>query len=178
MKVNITTRHLNDRNRSKKLREYAQKKIPRIERYMHTNHDPTEIKLIFEAEKRSNIAEIIINDGNFQTTASVSDEDHFAAIDKVVDRIIKQLKRNWEKQSSSKRKHAKSAPPKSGSAESKANAEKITDEKLSLKPMSLEEARLQLDISELKFIAFRNSDSGSMNVLYRNSNSDLKLIVP
>ena len=99
MKVHITTRHLNDRNKSRKVREYAQKKISRIERYMHTKHDPTEIKLIIEAEKRNNIAEIIINDGDFQTTASVADKDHFAAIDKVVDRIIKQLKRNWEKRS-------------------------------------------------------------------------------
>ncbi len=178
MKVHITTRHLNDRHRSRKLREYAQKKIPRIERYMHTDHDPTEIKLIFEVEKRSNIAEIIVNDGNFQTTASVSDEDHFAAIDKVVDRVIKQLKRNWEKQSSSKRKHLKSSLSKSASAPTGTALEKVTDEKLPLKPMSLEEAKLQLEIAPLKFIAFRNSDNGIMNVLYRNSNSELKLIVP
>ena len=178
MKVNITTRHLNDRNRSRKLREYAQKKIPRIERYMRTKHDPTEIKLIFEAEKRNNIAEIIIYDGNFQTTASVVDEDHFAAIDKVVDRIIKQLRRNWDKQSSSKRKHLKTNLLSPAQAENKEKSERAIKEKLVLKPMSLEEAKLQLKITPLKFIAFRNSDNGEMNVLYRNSNSELKLIVP
>lgn len=178
MKVHITTRHLNDRNRSRKVREYAQKKIPRIERYMHTKHDPTEIKLIFEAEKRNNIAEIIINDGDFQTTASVVDKDHFAAIDKVVDRIIKQLKRNWEKRSSSKRKHLKTNSLKTASIKSKNKSENISDEKLPLKPMSVEEANLQLKISTLKFIAFRNSDNGEMNVLYRNKNFELKLIVP
>lgn len=178
MKVNITTRHLNDRNRSKRLREYAQKKIPRIERYMHTKHDPTEIKLIFEAEKRNNIAEIIVNDGNFQTTASVVDEDHFAAIDKVVDRIIKQLKRNWEKKTSSKRKHQKANSLKTTSVKNRNRTEKIEEERLALKPMSVEEANLQLKISPLKFIAFRNSDNGEMNVIYRNKNSELKLIVP
>jgi len=178
MKVLITTRHLNDRNRSKKVREYAQKKIPRIERYMHTNHDPTEIKLIFEAEKRNNIAEIIINDGDFQTTASVIDEDQFAAIDKVVDRIIKQLKRNWEKRSTSKRKHLRTNSKKNTPIKSKNKSENISNEKLPLKPMSLEEANLQLKISTLKFIAFRNSDNGDMNVLYRNKNSELKLILP
>jgi len=178
MKINITTRHLNDRNRSKKLREYAQKKIPKIERYMHTKHDPTEIKLIFEAEKRNNIAEIIVNDGDFQTTASVVDEDHFAAIDKVIDRIVKQLKRNWEKRTSSKRKHLKTNSIKSSTIKSKNKPEIVTDEKLPLKPMSVEEAILQLKISAFKFIAFRNSENGEMNVLYRNSNFALKLIVP
>ena len=177
MKVHITTRHLNDRNKSKRLREYAQKKIPRIERYMHTNHDPTEIKLILEAEKRNNIAEIFINDGDYQTTASVVDEDHFAAIDKVVDRIIKQLRRTYEKRNSSKRKQVKSSLLNNTAANSKNKSVKISEEKLPLKPMSVEEANLQLQISELKFVAFRNSDNGEMNVLYRNKNSELKLIV-
>ena len=162
MKVSITTRHLNDRNKSKKLREYAQKKIPKIKRYMHTNYDPTEIKLIFEAKKRSNIAEIIINDGDFQTTASVIDDDHFAAIDKVIDRIIIQLKRNWEKRSSSKRKHLKTNILKTATIKSKRNTDKITDEKLPLKPMSLNEAKLQLEIAPSKFIAFRNSENGDV----------------
>lgn len=178
MKVNITTRHLNDRNKSKKLREYAQKKLPKIEKHMHTKHDPTEIKLIFEADKRNNIAEIIVHDGNFQTTASVVDEDHFAAIDKVVDRIIKQLKRNWEKKSTSKRKHLKVNLQNTTQEKTKNRSEKVTDEKLPLKPMSVEEAKLQLKVTKLKFIAFRNSDNGDMNVLYRNINSALKLIVP
>ena len=178
MKVNITTRHLNDRNKSKKVREYAQKKIPRIERYMHTTHDPTEIKLILESEKRNNIAEIFINDGDFHTTASVVDEDHFAAIDKVVDRIIKQLRRTYEKRNSSKRKHLKTNSLKNANVNFKNKSENISDEKLPLKPMSIEEANLQLQISELKFVAFRNSDNGEMNVLYRNENSELKLIVP
>ena len=178
MKVNITTRHLNDRNKSRKVREYAEKKIPRIEKYMHSDHEPTEIKLIFEAEKRNNIAEILVNDGNFKTTASVIDEDQFAAIDKVVDRVIKQLRRNWDKISSSKRKHIKSGSLKVNSIGSGKNREKLTEEKLPLKPMSLEEAKLQLKISPNKFIAFRNSKNGEFNVLYRNNNSDLKLIVP
>lgn len=178
MKVNITTRHLNDRNKSKKLREYAQKKISRIERYMHTKHDPTEIKLIFEAEKRNNIAEIIINDGDFQTTASVVDDDHFAAIDRVIERIIIQLKRNWEKRSSAKRKHLKTNILKTAVIKSKKNTDKIMDEKLPLKPMSLNEAKLQLEITPYKFIAFRNSENGEMNVIYRNNNSALKLIIP
>lgn len=177
MKVNITTRHLNDRNKSRKLRQYAEKKIPRIEKYMHSDHEPTEIKLIFETEKRNNIAEILVNNGNFQTTASVIDDDHYAAIDKVVDRVIKQLKRNSEKISSSKRKHLKSGN-KINAAKSGETLEKVTEEKVPLKPMSIDEAKLQLQISPYKFIAFRNSANGELNILYRNNNSDLRLITP
>ena len=55
---------------------------------------------------------------------------------------------------------------------------KINVEKLPLKPMSLEEARLQLEISNDKFIIFRNIENEEMNVLYQNSNSDLKLVRP
>ncbi len=44
--------------------------------------------------------------------------------------------------------------------------------------MSLNEAKLQLEIAPSKFIAFRNSENGEMNVLYRNNISALKLIIP
>ena len=104
VKVNVTTRHLNDRNRSNRLRDYAEKKFPRVEKYMNVDYEPSEIKLILETEKFRNIAEIIVNDGSFKTTATVIDEDHFAAIDKVIDIVIKQLRRNQDKLTSTKRR--------------------------------------------------------------------------
>ena len=178
VKVNVTTRHLNDRNKSNRLREYALKKFPRVEKYMNVNHEPSEIKLILETEKFRNIAEIIVNDGSFKTTATVIDEDHLAAIDKVVDIVIKQLRRNLDKLTSTKRRSLRNSKLKTQTKQEEEIPKKITEEKLPLKPMSITEARLQLDISNDNFVAFRNSENGEMNVLYRNNNSALKLIKP
>ncbi|MGI9553530.1 MAG: ribosome hibernation promotion factor [Thermodesulfobacteriota bacterium] len=178
VKVNVTTRHLNDRNRSNMLREYALKKFPRIERYMHIDHEPSEIKLILETEKFRNIAEIIVNDGSYKTTATVIEDDHLAAIDKVTDIVIKQLRRNLDKLTSTKRRSLRNSKLKGQNKQADRLSNKITEEKLPLKPMSVTEARLQLDISKDKFVVFRNSENGEMNVLYRNKNSSLVLLKP
>ena len=177
IKIDITTRHLNNRAKSKEIREYALRKIPRIEKYMYVEHEPSEIRLILESEKVNKKAEVIVNDGRYKNTASVVDEDHFAAIDKVIDTVIKQLRRNHDKISSSKRRIQKGTKVISNNR-SRSKTKKINVEKLPLKPMSLEEARLQLEISSDKFIIFRNIENEEMNVLYQNSNSDLKLVRP
>ena len=44
--------------------------------------------------------------------------------------------------------------------------------------MSVKEASLQLDISDNDFVAFRNSENGEMNVLYRDNNAALILLKP
>ena len=178
VKVNVTTRHLNDRNKSNRLRNYAEKKFPRVEKYMNIDHEPSEIKLILETEKFRNIAEIIVNDGSFKTTATVIDEDHFAAIDKVVDIVIKQLRRNQDKITSTKRRSLRNSKIKNQNKDEENFSSKISEEKLPLKPMSVTEARLQLDISTDNFVVFRNTENGEMNVLYRNKNAALILIKP
>jgi len=178
VKVNVTTRHLNDRNKSYQLREYALKKFPRVEKYMNVDHEPSEIKLILETEKFRNIAEIIVNDGTFKSTATVIDEDHFAAIDKVVDILIKQLRRNMDKLTSTKRRNNRSSKLKNQNKKNQKLINKITEQKLPLKPMSVSEARLQLDVATDKFVAFRNSENGEMNVLYRDKNAALILLKP
>ena len=178
VKVNVTTRRLNDRNKSHRLREYALKKFPRVEKYMNVDHEPSEIKLVLESEKLSNIAEIMVNDGSFYTTATISDEDHFAAIDKVVDIVIKQLRRNHDKQNSNKRRSAQNIKLISTGKQKQKSSEKISEEILPLKPMSVKEASLQLDISDNDFVAFRNSENGEMNVLYRDNNAALILLKP
>ena len=44
--------------------------------------------------------------------------------------------------------------------------------------LSLEEASLQLDVSNRDFIIFRNSDSGKINVLYKRPDGHHNLVEP
>ena len=51
-------------------------------------------------------------------------------------------------------------------------------ENASSKPMSVDEAKLQLGISDHDFVTFYNSTSGEMNVLYKDSSDKLVLVTP
>lgn len=107
----------------------------------------------------------------------------YTAIDNAVSTIVKQLKKQIEKKTKERRRTgAKSKedviqtwlPVKSESNE----LEDIKVHKLPSKPMSVEEASLQLKVSDANFVAFRNSENGLMNVIYLSRRGQKILIEP
>lgn len=180
MKVTVTTRHIKDTNTSEKIKAYALKKTKRIERYVVSDKDPSELRFILSTEKFRDKAEITLSSGNIKATSSVENNDMYAAIDDVVDTIVKQLKKQNEKQTKEKRRiGAKSKEELAGFLSSEKNElEDLKIHKLPEKPMSVEEASLQLRVSDANFVAFRNSESDMMNVIYISRRGQKILIEP
>jgi len=183
MKVNVTTRHINNTMNSEKIKSYALKKTKRIERYVKSERDPSELRFILSSEKFRDTAEISVSCGNIKATSSVETNDMYTAIDNAVSTIVKQLKKQIEKKTKERRRTgAKSKedviqtrlPVKSESNE----LEYIKVHKLPSKPMSVEEASLQLKVSDANFVAFRNSENGLMNVIYISRRGQKILIEP
>jgi hypothetical protein len=107
----------------------------------------------------------------------------YSSIDDAVDTIVKQLKKQTEKNSKEKRRT--SAKTKEEIIETglpltpeSSEIEDIQVHKLPSKPMSIEEASLQLKVSDANFVAFRNSENGLMNVLYLSRRCQKILIEP
>lgn len=181
MNVTVTTRHINDRQTNKILKDYALRKVNRLERYINEDKDPSQVKFTLSEEKFRNIAEIHVNDGRTKVNASVEMDDMHAAIDGVLDIVIKQLRRKSDKMIRTKRR-SNSRPSEQIQKEYKESEENITDdivsEKLNSKPMSLEEARLQLNVADKGFVVFRNIETDELNVIYTKNNSKVGLISP
>ncbi|NIP31022.1 MAG: hypothetical protein GTO02_14715 [Candidatus Dadabacteria bacterium] len=180
MKVNITTRHFNNRRESKYIREYSLKKIRRLDKYMDPEREPTEVNLIISKEKLRYVAEINLNTGHLKATASVETDEIHSVIDKVFDSIIKQLRRRTDKQVSTKRrKSSKPIVTPEISNENIIDQNGLNHKILQSKPMSLDEAILQLKVLDDQFLIFRNSETLEMNVLYKNGNSKIiNLVTP
>lgn len=177
MKVNIVTRNIPSGRKSRQIKRYALKKMPRLERYIDPNRDPSEARLVLSAEKLRNNAEIIISSGPMKAAASVETDDMHAAIDKLFDTIIKQLRRRTDKQMTLRRRSPSRPSPLPAA---RVERSPIVDRKeLGAKPMSLAEALLQLDAAQTDFFAFRNSETLEMNVVYRKPDSKkVGLITP
>jgi len=183
MKVTVTTRHIKDSGLSDKIKAYAIKKSKRIERYLKSEKDPVELKFILSTEKFRDTAEVTLSAGNIKAVSAVESNDMFAAIDNVVDTIVKQLKKQSEKQTKEKRRtsaKSKEEIVQSGpSVKSDPNyLAELKIHKLPPKPMSVEEASLQLQVSDANFVAFRNSENGLMNVIYISRRGQKILIEP
>ncbi len=177
MKVNVTTRHIDNRREANYMREYALKKTHRLERYMESR-EPSDVKIVLSSEKLRNNAEIIVNSGDLKATAAVELEDMHAAIDKVFDAIVKQLRRRTDKKATTRRRAGAKASNPSKNLQKNSN-NNVVEKRLPAKPMNLDEAILQLSVSNDNYVVFRNSDTLEMNVICSDKNSKtVNLIIP
>ncbi len=54
----------------------------------------------------------------------------------------------------------------------------VRTENYFIKPMSVDEAAMQMDLSQQEFLVFNNASTQSINVLYRRKDGNYGLIVP
>jgi putative sigma-54 modulation protein len=182
MQLTVTTRHI-DQNKAEDLKNYISKKIKKLERYTRSRKNPWEVRAVLIIEKFRNTAEILVNSGgSLKSTSSVEAEDMYVAIDGAIDSTIKQLKRQTEKRIKTKRgTGARSTPqiePQTLTLGGEEEAEDIKVERAPSKPMSVEEAVLQLKLSDMDFLMFRNSETGEVNVVYKKKRNSIGLIAP
>jgi len=180
MKITTTIRHIDDERKSESLRQYIEKKINRINRYINPDKDPSELRFVLSEEKFRSSVELILTSGNFKATSSVNSDAMHKAIDRSIDAIIKQLKRQNDKKIKTKRRDSvkTNPPPILEQAIENREAGNIQIRKLPKKPMSVEEALLQLKVSEFGFVAFTNSETGAINILHKTRGGTIELITP
>jgi putative sigma-54 modulation protein len=177
MDLRITIRHEKDANKTRKLREFINKKSSKIEKIISQYKTPSEVKFILDVQKFRNKAEIVINSGIFKCTSSAESEDMLNSIENAIDSVIKQLKKQIDKKVSLKKRKSTDKDINTKDIFGKSSYD-LKIENASLKPMSIDEAKLQLDISKNNFVTFYNSSSGEMNVLYKNKSEQLVLVTP
>lgn len=176
MNITVTGRHLNI---SDSLRDYAEKKIKKLDRHFNQLIDA---HVILTVEKLDHISEVVLNGDGVQFHGKEKAADLFSAIDLLFEKMEKQVRRYKEK-------HQMHKGPEKGeeaSIDMTSNGGKeIILRQVSNKPVDNIEALLQMRIDKKDFILFKKGDSKieadvtSMNknyaVIYRGSNG-LKMI--
>jgi putative sigma-54 modulation protein len=180
MRITVTIRHIHDQKKSESLRQYILKRVKRINRYINPSKDPSELRFVLSVEKFRNSVELILNSGNFKATSSVNSDAMHVAIDRSIDSIIKQLKKQNDKKIKTKRRESIKIKPALSPDQPIENKESgaIRIRRLPKKPMSVEEALLQLNVAHLGFVAFTNSETGAMNILHKTKGGAIELITP
>ena len=179
MQVTTTFRHM---EQSDALKSYAEEKLDRVVKYID---GPINVQIFFAVEKKiRHIVEIVISAKGISTKASEATNDMYAAIDAVIDKIERQLKRYKEKIKAHKpngdergRQFSKKIF-EADSIESSSEPVIIRTQTETAKPMSVEEAVMQMDLLHKDFIVFTDADSSEINVLYRRKDGNFGLIEP
>ena len=158
------------------LRSYAEKRLGRLERQL----PDSEIELQLSAEnnpsiKDSHVAEATVRTKGPVLRARESSHDMRASIDKLVDKLERQVTRYREKRG--RRRRASRQAPDEGIPMSE-EPQIVRTKQFPVKPMTAEEAVLQLELVGHDFFVFRDADSNEVNVVYRRRQGGYGLIEP
>jgi putative sigma-54 modulation protein len=175
MEITVTFRRMEP---AESLRLYAVEKLSKIKKYLDS---PFEAHIVLEVEKFRHLADVTVSMDGTWIKAIEETGDMYSAIDQVMDKIEKQVKRHRSKIKNKRGENMKAGEGLEGDLAVQtpirlSDEPVITVEKLVAKPMDPEEAAMQLSISSQDFLVFRNSRSREINVVYRDGN--LGLIEP
>jgi putative sigma-54 modulation protein len=176
--VSVTFRHL---EATPALKAYAEEKAAKINKYFGGLN---EVNVVLSLEKHRYTAEITLKAGRTTVNAREETSDMYSAIDLVVDKINRQIKKYKDKMKDHK---SASADKKIAGRDNIVSSSSIGDNKqpaiiktehVFVKPMSLEEAVMQLGLGQNDFLVFINDDTGKINVIYHRKDGDLGLVEP
>jgi putative sigma-54 modulation protein len=177
MEITVTFRHIET---SESLKAYAEEKVSKMDKYFDF---PVEAHIVLAVEKFRRSADVTLNVNGTMIKGVVETEDMYSAIDQVMDKIEKQVKRYREKTRDRRTEGRKNGTTLAGgepdeTAEGGLEEFRIDVEKIVAKPMDPEEAAMQFNLSQQDFLVFRNSHSREINVIYKRKDGNLGLIEP
>ncbi|MBS1724235.1 MAG: ribosome-associated translation inhibitor RaiA [Armatimonadetes bacterium] len=169
-------------NLSPKDREYASKKLGKLDRYFHT---ATKVEIVHREEKDQHRAahriEVTVHADGLFLRGEEHDVSLNAAIDKVADKMENRLRRLKSKIVRSHRHKGRSAPAiydEIPDHEEEPHSNGLVEHKrFVMKPMGLEEALLQLELSGHTFFLFQN-ENGRTELLYKKGGGGYGLLSP
>ncbi len=175
MQTSVTFKNLDS---SDTLKSYVEEKLARFDRLLD---NPAEANVVLSVEKFRHMAEINIIGDRLSIIGKEETIDMYSAIDMVLDKLEKQIKKSKEK---IRERRSNDSVRNKGMLAEELN---LPEEELELqvkvkhieyKPMHVEEAVLQLDLLNDNFLVFTNAQSDQVNVLYRRKDGHYGLIQP
>lgn len=191
MEVNIRSKNI---TLSSRLEEYAHKKITKLERYLPNIMDASlELRSEKNRGKEQTIAQLTVrnNRGAVLRAEDKKQNDAFAAIDMVVDKMYKQIRSYKGK--SKRRKEGRWIETElawEGLEEAPVDEAEIDDydnqplrevlrrKIVPLTPMSEQEAIDQMELLGHSFFLFYNGEQDTINVLYRRDDGHYGILTP
>lgn len=157
------------------IREYAEKKVGKLERYFTDVPDATaHVNLKVYAEKSAKV-EVTIPLPYIVLRAEETSPDLYASIDLVVDKLERQIRKFKTKINRKTRGTAQEAPVAADEEEVN-ELDIVRTKRLSLKPMDSEEAVLQMNMLGHNFFIFEDAETNGTSIVYRRKDGKYGLI--
>lgn len=169
MKITITGRKVNLRDSFK---EKIEKKLTKFDKFFG---DDADANVTVSVGKNYQTVEVTIKDAGYIYRAEETLPEMEDALDKVVDRIAGQIRKN--KTRLEKRIRTSDFSMFEAEDDEEETAFNVVKSKhFTVKPMDVEEAILQMNLLGHMFYMFRNMETNEVNVVYRRKDGDYGLL--
>ncbi|AAK80791.1 putative sigma-54 modulation protein [Clostridium acetobutylicum] len=157
------------------LREAVEKQISKLEKYFKPE---VEAHVTLSVEKNRQIVEVTIPFNGVILRGEETNNDMYASIDIVGDKLERQVRK--QKTKLERRKYSDSLKFQNIPDYHKEEQEPeiVKTKRFAIKPMSEEEAVLEMELLGHNFFVFQNGDSNEVNVVYKRKDGNYGLIEP
>lgn len=173
------------------LERYASEKVERVSRFFDDERSDSRAEVELSHERNPSIAEPEVAEATLFINGSVlkareASGDMYASIDRMSDKLERQVKRfrgrqidRWQGQLKNQPEGPQGDPQPFVVEEVEEVEPRIVRTKqFQMKPMGAEEAVLQMELLDHDFYVFTSADTGDINVVYRRRDGDYGLIEP
>ncbi len=162
------------------LRDYAEKKISKLEKYFHEAPNATVYINLKVYNDKTTKVEVTIPFPELVLRAEERHEDMYAGLDLVADKLERQIRKYKTKVNRKMRETGTDVIFRNDIApkekEEKQEIEIVRTKRFDLKPMSSEEAVLQMNLLGHSFFVYTDAETNTTNIVYKRKDGKYGLI--
>ena len=148
------------------IKDYIAKKMERVEKYFGDTE--LNVNVTIRIERENQVADIYFSERGRTFKASSDEKDLYASIDKDIDVLERQIRKEKARKESARRDET----IKQISFDNQDEAQMVEEEVVKIthydvRPISIEDAEAKLKENNMLFLPFVNVDTGKVNVLYK-----------
>ena len=159
------------------MKSYIEEKLAKLDKYFE-NPEEINANVLIRTRNLEQIIEVTAPTKRFTLRAEESNEDFYAAVDLVVDKLERQIRKNRDRLN----KKFKNVEELEFNFDFDVKKEESNEslivkrKNISMKPMDEEEAILQIELLNHDFFVFKNIDEECVSVLYKRKDGNYGII--
>lgn len=159
------------------MKDYINEKLGKLEKYLE-NSDAVRANVIVKVKNHEQTVEITIPLKSFILRSEETKEDFYAAVDKTIDKLERQVRKNKTKLMAKQNKASYDFNfEKFDFKEEIEDEHKVIKRKtIEVKPMNEEEAILQMELLNHEFYMYKDSETNKPTVVYKRTDGNYGLI--
>ncbi|SJZ36948.1 putative sigma-54 modulation protein [Megasphaera cerevisiae DSM 20462] len=157
------------------LKDYVLKREKKVTKYFDNE---VGVQALLSVEKDRKVAEITLKVDGVVLRGVEANQDMYAAIDLVYDKMVRQIHKYKTKIARRMKDSSFNAALVNDSAEPEEKFEIARVKKFAARPMDVEEAILQMNLVGHDFFVFLNAETDTINVVYKRKHGQYGLIEP